>query len=212
MRLLAFVTLAVLLVGDGHAADPKVVPSAIPVVKAEAYLLLPEPRVMKSGVSKPLADARNTVFTPAHSRAGGKEVITYTAAEFAKLGVGWDTFRERAEAAADRLVAARQPDLVKDAAGSVQYAVYRAEEPVIACLLVAPSLSQIFKKVFGDEIWLITPDRHSLYVFPAKAEAVGDFAETLRQMYQDTGFATSDEIFLRKSGTTLQAVGSLPKS
>jgi hypothetical protein len=210
MRFLGLFTFLALFATEGWAANP--VPAAIPLVKAEVFLLLPEPRVMKSSLSKSLGEARNTVFTPAHSPAGGKEVDAYTAAEFAKLGLGWDTFRERAEAAADRLLAARQPELIKDATGKVQYGVYRAEEPVIACLLIAPSLSQIFKKVFGDEIWLITPDRHSLYVFPAKAEAVEGFAETLRQMYQDTGFAASDEIFLRKSGATLQAVGSLPKS
>jgi len=220
MRFPALLTLVVCFATANHAASPKPAPkptptpapAAIPLVKPEVCLLLPEPRAMKSGISQPLAESRSTVFTPAHSPAGGKEVSTYTQAEFAKLGIGFETFQERAEAAADRMLAARQPDWVKDDAGHVQYAVYRAEEPVISCLLVAPSLSQIFKKVFGDEIWLITPDRHSLYVFPAKAEALAGFAEALRQTYEGTAFAASEEIFLRKSGSNLLAVGSLPKS
>jgi hypothetical protein len=205
MRFFPLLAVSILLAAHVRGADPA-------AAKAELFLLLPEPRVMKSSLSKPLAGARNTVFTPAHSSAGAKEVIAYSPAEFGKLGVGWDTFEERAEAAADQMLATRQPELVQDRAGHVQYAMYRAEEPVIACLLVAPALSQVFKKVFGDEIWLITPDRHSLYVFPAKPEALADFAEVLRQRYQDAGFAASEEIFLRKSGTKLQAVGSLSKS
>lgn len=180
-----------------------------PPLKPEICLLLPEPRSMRSALSKTLAEARSTVFTPAHSAAGGK-LSTYSAAEFAKLGIGWETFRERAEAAADRLLAARSPELKKDEAGNIIYAVYRGDETVMTCLLTAPSLGQVFKKVFGDEIWIITPDRNSLYVFPAKAEAIADFTDDLRTRFRETPFAASEEIFLRKEGAGLKAIGSLP--
>lgn len=164
---------------------------------------------MRSSISKPLGEARSTVFSPAHFTA--RSLSTYTAAEFGKLGVGWDTFLERAEAAADRLLATHTPELIKDAAGHVQYAVYRGDEPIMACLMLAPSLPQVFKKVFGEELWLVSPDRHSLYVFPPKAEAMADFVDDLRQRYDNAPYAASEEVFLRKNGTPLQAIGSLPK-
>jgi hypothetical protein len=178
--------------------------------KAEPFLLLPEPRAMRSSLSKTLAESRRTAFTPAHRTADG-ELSTYSQQEFTKLGISWDTFRERAETAADRILQERQPELIKDAAGHVLYGVYRGDEPIMACLLVAPSLGQYFKKVFGPEIWLITPDRNSLYVFPAKEQAIADFAADLRQRYQDSAFAASEEVFLRKSGEALKVIGILPK-
>jgi len=207
MRLLLglLALLAWLVTTASHAGKP----ASEQAPKPEAYLLVPEPRAMRSSTSKVLADARGTVFSPAHTTGGTLKV--YSAAEFAKLGLGWETFRERAEAAAERLLAVHTPELIKDEEGHVQYAVYRGDEEVIACMLLAPSLGQIFKKVFGEEVWLVCPDRHSLYIFPPKAEAMADFADDLRQRYQDAAFAASEEVFLRKNGTPLQAIGSLPK-
>jgi hypothetical protein len=183
---------------------------AAPAKKAELFLLLPEPRAMRSSLSKTLADSRRTAFTPAHRNAEG-ELSTYSAEEFARLGVSWDTFRERAEMAADRILQERPPELIKDSTGHVLYGVYRGDEPIMACLLVAPSLGQYFKKVFGTEIWLITPDRNSLYVFPAKEQAIADFVADLRQRYQESAFAASEEVFLRKEGESLKVIGILPK-
>ena len=189
-----------------HAAGPA------PVVtgKAEPYLLVPEPRSMRSSVSKTLANSRQTAFSPAHCTAAG-ELSTYSPEEFAKLGISWDTFRERAEAAADRILSERKPEFIRDSAGHVLYAVYRGDESIMACFLVAPSLGKIFKKDFGPELWLITPDRHSLYIFPAKEEAIADFATDLRQRYLDSAFAASQEVFLRKEGEGLKVIGALPK-
>jgi hypothetical protein len=197
--------LALLVALTSHAGKP----APAPVPKAESYLLVPEPKAMRSSASKVLANARSTVFSPAHATGGALKI--YTAAEFAKLGLGWETFQERAQAAAERLLAARTPELIKDKDGRVQYAVYRGDEEVIACLLLAPSLAHVFKKVFGEEVWLVCPDRHSLYIFPPKSEDMADFADDLRQRYDDAAFAASDEIFLRKNDAPLQAIGSLPK-
>ena len=96
----------------------------------------------------------------------------------------------------------------KDESGKVRYAVYRGEEEGIACLLIAPSLPEIFKKIFGDEVWLVAPDRHSLFVFPPGQEGIGEFAEDLEERFDDNPFAATDEIFAAKSGEALRAVGS----
>ncbi|MCE9520376.1 MAG: hypothetical protein K8R87_12590 [Verrucomicrobia bacterium] len=175
--------------------------------KAESYLLLPEPRVMGSSISQPFADSKHTVFTPAHQRADGKLHVN-TREEFAKLGLSWETFLERAQAAADRRLTELQPELKKDASGKVLYAVYRSDEPTMACLLIAPTLSTIFKTIFGDEIWLVSPDRHSLFVFPARHEAIEEFADDLRSRFEDNPYAASDEIFDLKNGAALRVIGN----
>lgn len=191
-----------LIPGLALAADP-----AAGTFKPEAYLLLPEPRVMGSSISKPFANAKRTVFTPARQDADGKLRIC-TRDEFAKLGLSWESFLERAQAAADRRLAGLQPELKRDASGKVLYAVYRSAEPSIACLLVAPSLGAIFKNVFGAEVWVVAPDRHSLFVFPAQNDAIEEFADDLRERFEENAFAASDEIFALKQGAAPRVIGS----
>lgn len=189
-----------------HAADPAVAaPKAPP--KAEAYLMVPEPRVMGSSISKPFANAQRTVFTPARRDADGKLHVC-TREEFAKLGLSWESILERAQTAADRRLADLQPELKRDESGKVLYAVYRSDDPSIACLLVAPSLGAIFKNIFGDEVWVVAPDRNSLFVFPARNDAIEEFAEDLSERFEDNAFAASDEIFALKEGVAPRVIGS----
>lgn len=169
--------------------------------------MLPEPRVMGSSISKPFANSQRTAFTPAHQGADGK-VHTLTGAEFAKLGLSWESFLERAQAAADRRLTELKPELKRDESGKVLYAVYRGDDPSIACLLIAPSLGGIFKGIFDGEIWLVAPDRNSLFVFPARKDAIEEFAEDLRERFEENPFAASDEIFALKEGIPPRAIGS----
>lgn len=78
----------------------------------------------------------------------------------------------------------------------------------MACLLIAPSLGAIFHKIFGDEVWLVTPDRNSLYVFPARQETLEEFADDLRRRFEDNAFAASNEIFAVKKGATPRVIGN----
>lgn len=188
---------------SASAAEPVKPTTAAPKSEAkparlEAYLLQPEPRTMRSTISKTLFKAPRTIFSPAKETATGLEL--YTAAEFGKLGLSWDTYAERAAAAADRKLASLQPEWIKDEAGKVLYAVYRGEEPIYATLLLAPSLTKVFEKTFGGEIWVVAPDRNSLYVFPANAELVADFAGDLEERFESNPYGASEEIFAFKQG------------
>ena len=117
--------------------------------------------------------------------------------------------RRAALKAVDRRLATLKPDYGRDETGRVRYAVYRGESPLMASLLMAPSLSRIFKNIFGDEIWVMCPDRHSLFVFPAKPEEVVEFTTDLRERYESEAYAASAEIFLLKEGEPLpRVVGS----
>jgi hypothetical protein len=164
--------------------------------QAEPFLLLPEPREMRVAHSIILGGAKHTVFTPMHRTAGKTALEAYSKAEFAKLGISADSFAERARAAADRILASLQPELIKDDAGRVRYAVYRGDEPIYACLMVAPSLGKVFQNVFGKEVWVAAPDRNALYVFPPNAAVVDDFSGDLEQRFEAEAFAASEEVFV----------------
>lgn len=197
-----------LVCAGAMAADPAAPPASTSTFQAETYLLLPEPRVMGTTTSRPFADSRRTLFTPTRQTADGK-LHRFSRDEFSKLGLSWDSYLERAQTAADRRLAALQPEMIKNEKGKVAYAVYRGENPAIACLLVAPSLAIIFKNFFGDEVWLVAPDRHSLYVFPAREEALEEFADDLRERFEENPFAASDEVFAVKKGVAPRVVARL---
>lgn len=167
--------------------------------------MLPEPKVMRTDRSRFLPDAKSSIISPARETAEAPGVMVYTTEEFAKLGISVETFMERARSAADRRLASVQPDYVKDDAGKVRYAVYRGDSPLIASLLVAPSLGGIFQKLLGGDVWALAPDRNSLFIFPAKAEALEEFTADLMDRYDSNPYAASAEIFL------LKADGSLPR-
>jgi hypothetical protein len=190
---LLILPLAVLAQTPPAAAPPKALP-----IKLEPFLLVPEPKAMRSSIAKPLAGARVTVFTPMREIADGGKLQAYTETEFQKLGIGWDTYLTKAREAADRRLATLQPELIKDEAGRVRYAVYRGEQSWYASLLLAPSLAKTFEKIFGKEIWIAAPDRNALYIFPANAAVVDDFAGDLESRFHSTPYSASEEIFALK--------------
>lgn len=206
-KLILLMALASILTAAVLAGEP-----VAPIGKPEKFLMLPEPRAMGSSTSKNHAGSKNTVFTPARQNDDGNGIRPYTPAEFAKLGISWETFMERAQVAADKRLASMQPEWKKDDAGQVLYAVYHSDDSGVAAILLAPSLAQIFKKVFPDGVWLAAPNRNTVYVFPAKSGVVESFAEELKARFDDHPFAASDEIFAHKAdGGALQVVASFKR-
>lgn len=205
---------AALLVATGLHAQQNAAATAAAAekhaeAKAEPYLLLPEPKEMRVAHSITLGGAKRTAFTPARRLAGTGSIETYSKADFAKLGISPDSFAEKARAAADRLLATLQPELIKDDAGRVRYAVYRGEAPIYACLLAAPSLAKVFENVFGKEVWVAAPDRNALYVFPPNAAIVDDFAADLQDRFESNAFSASEEVFVVQGATgEMRAVGT----
>lgn len=211
-RSLVLSTTALLLTAAPLSAqggrEGSAVPKAVPL-RVENYLLLPEPKATRSSISFEMGGARLTVFSPMRQEPGSTRLIPYTESEFNKLGISRDSFATKAAEAADRKLAQLQPELIKNAQGQVIYAVYRGPDPVYSCLLLAPSLGRIFEKVFGKEVWVVTPDRHSLYVFPAGQAAMEEFAADLEERFLATPFAASEEIFsLKADGNEMRVVGN----
>ncbi len=176
--------------------------------RLETLLLLPEPKVMRNEFSFFPSGAELTVLTPAKELKDAPGIMAYSADEFKKLGLSVETFAERAKKVADQRLAALKPDLIKDAEGKLKYAVYRGDQPLMASLLVAPSLPAIFEKLFGAEIWVALPDRHSLFVFPAKPEELEEFTADLADRFRTDPRAASAEIFAIKKGGAPKVIGS----
>lgn len=179
--------------------------------RLETLLMLPEPREMRSERSVVPEGAQATVLTPAREIADVPGIEVYPKEDFAKLGLSPETFAERAKKTAEKLLTEIKPDLVKGADGKVAYAVYRGERPVMASLLIAPSLPVIFEDYFGAEIWVALPDRHSLFVFPAKKEAVEEFIADLTLRYKEDPHAASPEIFALKKGAAPRVVAAFAR-
>jgi len=193
------------------AQAPSPTPTVARALKPEMYLLQVEPRVMGTSISKPLGESQRTVFTPSREVGGEQRMASYTVEDFNKLGISWESFVERARKAADKKLATLKPEIIKDAAGKVLYAVYRGDEPIYASLIVAPSLAKIFEAQFGKEIWLAAPDRNALYVFPAKPEVVVNFSADLEERYESNAYAASEEIFSLNEKGELKAVAQFTR-
>jgi len=177
--------------------------------KLETLLLLPEPKAMRSALSITPQGAKLTVLTPAReSRSASGGIEAYSADEFKKLGLSLDTFRARARTAADKRLLQLKPELIKGTDGRIAYAVYRGDSNLFATLLLAPSLPKIFEELFGKEIWVALPDRHALYVFPARPEFIEEFTPDLAARYLAEPFAASCELFSLKADAEPRVVGA----
>lgn len=202
MRLLPCLLLLVTSLTHAQQADPA-------ARKLETLLLMPEPKAMRTPLSITPAGARQTVLTPYRESAlspGGLE--PYQQESFAKLGLSLETFAQRAKAAADKRLLQLKPELIKGEDGRIAYAVYRGESSLFATLLAAPSLPKIFEELFGKEIWAALPDRHALYIFPARSPALSEFTADLADRYAADAFAASAEIFSIKAGEEPKVVAS----
>jgi len=177
--------------------------------KLETLLLMPEPKAMRTPFSITPGGAKQTVLTPYRESAVSPNGLEpYQQDSFTKLGLSVETFVERARSAADKRLARLKPELIKGSNGKIAYAVYRGESSLFASLLVAPSLSKIFEELFGKEIWVALPDRHALYIFPARSAALLEFTADLADRYATDAFAASGEIFSIKAGEEPKVVAS----
>lgn len=200
-RLLLLALLGITALGSQRAQLPAL----------EPMLLVPEPKAMRSERSLQPEGAKLTVWSPAREIKAVPGLEVYDAQAFAKLGIGPQSFALRAKSAADRLLAALKPEVIRRSDGSVAYAVYRSDRPIMACLLVAPKLPEVFRELFGPEIWVAAPDRHSLFVFAAMPEAIEEFTEDLAQRFREDAHAASPEVFALREGAEPRVVAAFAR-
>jgi hypothetical protein len=174
--------------------------------RLETLLLLPEPKAMGTSLSLTPKGAVLTVLSPARELADVPGIAAYSKEEFKRVGLSVETFQARARAAADKLLASFKPEFVRDDEGKVVYAVIRSERPVVASLLMSPSLAKQFEESFGKEVWVALPTRRVMYIFPAQPQVLQRFAEELAERYREDPHAASAEVFALKAGAEPRVV------
>jgi hypothetical protein len=72
-------------------------------------------------------------------------------------------------------------------------------------------LPEVFRELFGPEIWVAAPDRHSLFVFAAMPEAIEEFTEDLAQRFREDAHAASPEVFALREGAEPRVVAAFAR-
>ena len=175
-----------------------------PIVPAEDWLLLPEPKFMRPEVAAPIPGSERTLMAAAYLHGG--EVKLMSRREFEALEVSWPEFRQRAAGNIMLRFEATRPEMIRDSDGSLQCMLYRGDDRAIAALLFAPGLRERFEPFFGPEQLVIVPRRSMLFVFPKLASRFEEFATDVLMAYNNAAYPVSREVF-EVNDNGLRAVG-----
>lgn len=177
--------------------------------QAYNYLIHPEPRAMRSNLSRTLSGELNTVFTPASYKPETQQLEGYSEANFKKLGIGWESFYAKAQESANFILSTLTPKPLRANGAQnapIEALVYTGDEAWYSSLMIASLLLTTVQPYLGDHIIVAAPDRYALYVFPAKTEILSKYTVELFERYENSPFASSEEFFSIKTGTTYPAV------
>jgi hypothetical protein len=159
----------------------------------EEYCLLIEPNAGPQ-VVKPIPGSKLTGWVPGRETTVG--VRYYTAREYEALGVSWEEFGRRAEAAASRQLARLKPEFSRDANGFVRYAVLKGTGHLTASSVLAAGFAELFRPTMGDELVLLIPDRFTVYVFPRSMGEYKEFGRKVLAAFEEAAYPVSYEVFL----------------
>jgi len=159
-----------------------------------------EPRFEKPEMGMPIEGAKDTFFVPGREVEGYPGIQPYTRAEFKKLGLGWDSFYEKASAAAARMLLKVEPKWVKDEASRVKYAAISSERPIVAGLITAPNFVRRFEATLGPRLVVFVPDRYHMFVFSDNPDVYTQYTMAMAARFEDSPFSASREVFLWQKG------------
>ena len=175
-------------------------------LQPEKYLLLIQPRNLSAGVFVLMPGARETTYSAAYrGRIGSRN---YQRAGFRKtFPGGWRQFVEKGKKAASDHLKTLKPKYVRNSRKVIEYAVLQSESPITATTIVVDEFRDLFKETLGDQLLIVIPNRFSVYVFPKLASTIGDYQRKFMQLFDDSVYPASSEIFeLNRHG--LRAFGS----
>ena len=174
-------------------------------VKKQKYVLLIEPRGMRSAVSMIIPGARNTVYSAGYE--GSLGVSHYKAEEFRRIFKSdWKQFRERALKDSAKHLKRLKPVMVRNSDNIIEYGLIQSEDPLTASTILLPQFREKFKDVFGSELLVLVPNRSTILVFSDSDNNLNKYKETVIKMYKDSIYPVSREIF-RLNGTGIRAIG-----
>lgn len=171
----------------------------------EIYCLLIEP-ADTAEMNKSIPGAQHTALVPGRETSIGT-VRYYLKAEFEKLGLGWHGFEKKATATASKVFATLKPTVTRDKLGFATSAEIRGKSHLTASSVLAPEFYEHFRKLMGDDLVLLIPDRFTIHVFPRPLGEYKEWGKKILQAYADATYPVSYEVLLlNRDG--LSALGS----
>lgn len=162
--------------------------------KLELFCLLIEPNDLQE-VTQAIPGAQHTVLVPGRETSIGT-VRYYRKTEFEQMGLGWNGFEQKARAAASRVFATLKPVITRDRHGFATLAEVRGTSHLTASSILAPEFYEHFRKLMGDELVLLIPDRFTIYVFPRPLGEYKDWGKKILHAYADAAHPVSYEVLL----------------
>ena len=177
--------------------------------KAKAGLrvgLMVDAKVAGAKVYTSIPGAKKTVLAAAqHTKYGVK---AFSDDEWREKAYDLKAFYAAAEATADAVVDALEPEFQRDSREVIEYALIKSKDGFLSSALTSKRFLPRFEREFGDDVRVVVVDRFILYVFPAIGGKLEAFGPALAEIYRTTPFPGSLEVFqVNKEG--YRVVGSL---
>ncbi len=148
---------------------------------------------MAHEVAFPFSGAKSTVLAPARLGENGVEfptVATWTAA-----GLNEETVRKLTARIASEWLRHVKIEWVRNAKNVVEYAALRSEKFPVCVTILAPEFRKQFEDVFGPKLMVIMPNRQTVFIFPALAVDLSDYAPMILEAWRSPAAKVSLEVF-----------------
>ena len=163
--------------------------------KLKEPILIIQPKNMRSEVIMMVPGAKKTVYSAGY--LGELGVTLFRAEEFRdEFRGGWREFRARALLATKSHLKSIKPIYVRDSLGKIEYALIQSENPSIIAAIKTSQFRDLFKDKFGDNLLVVMPNRSTIIIFSADKNRLNAYKKTFYQMYLDSIYPVSREVFL----------------
>lgn len=175
----------------------------------EGEWLLLEPQAMKIGeLTFQIKGMKKSFFRPVHVKKERPYFSDYKKDDWEFMRIGWNTYAKRIGKKAKKLLAGIELNWVKGEDGVVRYAEIITEKPLVAGLLYVPSLAEVMKSELGENLLIVIPSRHQMFVFSAESEELQKEGKRMQLIFENAVYPASREVFLLKNGR-LEVIGAI---
>lgn len=153
--------------------------------------------------------AKRTLLAPAYEWEYGLRF--YTREKWEKQGLSWEQFRRSAIEIADKLAETVKPEFVRDHRKVVKYAILEGKDPFLSSVLLSKKLHPVLEEKLGENIYVVIPERGTLYFFPVEGNTLDGFGASIVKKYKNSNSPVSIEVILFTS-EGFRVVGELSDS
>jgi hypothetical protein len=155
--------------------------------------LMVEAKLAGAKVYTSIPGAKATVLAAAQETQYG--VRTFSDDEWREKAYDLKEFYSAAEATADGVVDALEPEFQRDSRDVIEYALVKSKDGFLSSALTSKRFLPRFEREFGGDLRVVVVDRYILYVFPAIGSKLETFGPALAEIYRTTPFPGSLEVF-----------------